>query len=81
MKNLKSFLTVCEAANIVGVSAKTLRRWDNSRKLESVRHPINRYRLYEKEKLVSLLNQLNPKNGRRNNNDNRNAHKTVKESL
>jgi site-specific DNA-methyltransferase (adenine-specific) len=32
-----------KAAEILGVSQDTLRRWDNSGKFKSMRHPINNY--------------------------------------
>lgn len=59
MENLKDYLTVDEASKILGVSKITLRRWDNSGKLKSYRHPINKYRLYKKEELENLLKGIN----------------------
>jgi excisionase family DNA binding protein len=55
MENLKDYLTIKEASDVLGVSSMTLRRWDNSGKLKSYRHPLNRYRLYKKEELENLL--------------------------
>ena len=46
-----SLLSLSEVANILSVSKETLRRWDNSGKLVSVRHPINGYRMYKKADL------------------------------
>ncbi len=43
---MKDFLPLSEVADILSVSKETLRRWDKSGKLESVRHPINNYRVY-----------------------------------
>jgi DNA repair protein RadD len=40
------FLTVAEAAQYVGVSAATMRRWDHSGALRAVRRPGSRYRYY-----------------------------------
>lgn len=67
MKTLKSYLTVQEAAETLGVSAKTLRRWDNLKKLPTVRNPLNGYRLYDRNMLESLLRQFESpqKNNRR----------------
>jgi excisionase family DNA binding protein len=45
------FLTVAEAAEYLGVSAQTLRRWDASGKLKAVRHPASRYRYYRRSDL------------------------------
>jgi DNA repair protein RadD len=44
---LKPLLTVAEAAEYLGVSAQTLRRWDKDGVLRPTRHPVNGYRLYE----------------------------------
>ncbi|MEK7165741.1 MAG: MerR family DNA-binding transcriptional regulator [Patescibacteria group bacterium] len=58
MRTLREYLTVKEAAKILGVSPLTLRRWDNKGKLASKRHPINQYRLYERGTLKLLLKKL-----------------------
>ena len=55
---LNEYLTVKEAAECLGVSASTLRNWDRSGKLRAVRHPANKYRLYRREALESLLRSL-----------------------
>lgn len=49
---LRGYLTTQEAAELIGVSPKTLRRWDNDGKLKASRHPINGYRLYSGPKLI-----------------------------
>ena len=49
MTNLKEYLTVKEAAKFLGISTMTLRRWDNGKKLQAKRHPINNYRLYNRK--------------------------------
>jgi len=59
MKTLREFATVKEAANLLGVSALTLRRWDKSGKLSCRRHPINGYRLYDRELLARVLRNIN----------------------
>lgn len=56
--NFRDFLTVSEAAQILGVCAATLRQWDRIGKLKSVRHPINGYRLYRRADLDVLLQHL-----------------------
>jgi len=43
--------SVSQVADMLGVSKETLRRWDNSGKLPSLRNPINNYRFYNKEQL------------------------------
>ena len=55
---LDEFLTVAEAAELLGVSASTLRNWDRAEKLKATRHPINGYRLYNKAELEKLMNRI-----------------------
>jgi excisionase family DNA binding protein len=55
---LNNFLRVSDAAKYLGVSASTLRNWDQAGKLTAVRHPVNGYRLYRLEDLQGLLNEL-----------------------
>lgn len=43
---------------MIGVSSETLRRWDNSGKFESVRHPINNYRVYPENNVLALAEEL-----------------------
>jgi len=49
---LGGYITIHEAAKLIGVSPKTLRRWDNAGKLNAARHPINKYRLYKQSELI-----------------------------
>lgn len=49
---ISEYLTVGEAAIFLGVSAATLRNWDNAGKLVAVGNPLNRYRLYRKDFLM-----------------------------
>ena len=55
LRSLDQYLTVKEAAALLGVSAKTLRNWDRAGKLRPGRHPMNGYRLYRREDLEALL--------------------------
>lgn len=57
-QNLRSYLTVKAAAQLLGVSPKTLRNWDSLGKLKPCRHPLNGYRLYRQDELESLLEDL-----------------------
>ena len=52
---LNEFLTVGQAAQYLGVSKDTLRRWDKSGKLAARRHPVTGYRLYLKRDLDPIL--------------------------
>jgi len=56
-----ALLPLARVADLLGVSKETLRRWDRSGKLVSVRHPINGYRMYRESDLqkfeeIGLLN-------------------------
>ncbi|GGH67346.1 DNA methyltransferase [Phaeocystidibacter marisrubri] len=55
---MNEYLTVKEASDFLGVSAETLRRWDNSGRFVSKRHPMNNYRVYAREELESLASTL-----------------------
>lgn len=55
LKQLSEYLTIREAASVLGVSAATLRNWDRNGKLPATRHPLNRYRLYLRADLETLL--------------------------
>ncbi len=61
MHRVSDYLTVVEAAEVLGVSKDTLRRWDKKGKLTARRHPVTRYRLYLKTELESLLRRLEAK--------------------
>lgn len=58
MANFKEYITVKEAAELLGVSIMTLHRWDAKGKLKSYRHPINNYRLYKTADLKKLLMRI-----------------------
>ena len=61
MPKLNEYLTVGEAAELLGVSKDTLRRWDRDGKLAARRHPVTRYRLYLETDLASLLGSVTAK--------------------
>lgn len=61
MTNLNGYMTVKEAANFLGISTMTLRRWDSGEKLKAKRHPINNYRLYSRKELEVILKEINKK--------------------
>jgi len=56
--NLKDYLTVKQAAEFIGVSPATLRRWDKTGKLKAIKNPMNNYRLYRKDELEAFLRRL-----------------------
>ena len=57
-RSLSDYLTVSQAATMLGVSASTLRNWDRMGKVAARRHPVNGYRLYLQTDLVRLLKQI-----------------------
>lgn len=48
---MNDFYALSEVADMLGTTKETLRRWDKSGKLPSVRHPINNYRVYQAKDL------------------------------
>ncbi|MBI2023540.1 MerR family DNA-binding transcriptional regulator [Candidatus Giovannonibacteria bacterium] len=54
----KDLLTISEAAEILGVSIDTLRRWDKSGKLNPAKISDSGYRLYDRIQIELFLNDL-----------------------
>ena len=48
---MKTFLSIGQAANLLGVSVSTMRRWEKEGKLSSDKRTFGLHRRYEKEKL------------------------------
>lgn len=55
---MDKYLTVKQAADILNINPETLRRWDNSGKFKSIRHPINNYRVYSDDQVRNLVEEL-----------------------
>ena len=55
---MEKYLSVSQAAEMLNVSPETLRRWDNSGKFKSSRHPINNYRVYSENQVLSLVEEM-----------------------
>jgi site-specific DNA-methyltransferase (adenine-specific) len=55
---MPKYLSVSEAAEKLNVNSETLRRWDKSGKFKSSRHPINNYRVYSEDQVLSLVEEL-----------------------
>jgi excisionase family DNA binding protein len=51
-------ITIKEAAQLLGVSEPTMRRWDETGKFVARRHPINGYRLYDRAKVVAMRKKI-----------------------
>ena len=61
----KNYVKIKEAAEILGVSPMTLRRWDKKGKLKAPRHRFNNYRVYDRQKINQLQKKLiKEKNGK-----------------
>lgn len=61
----QGYITIKQAAEILGVSVETLRNWDKSGRLKAKRSKNNRYRLYrifELERFAAGLKR--PRRGR-----------------
>jgi len=55
---IKEYYSLSEAAEVLGKSKETLRRWDRDGKLNAVREPVSNYRVYRKEDINSLIEPL-----------------------
>jgi len=55
------YVTIKEAAYILGVSALTLRNWDKNGKFPAQRHPMNNYRVYKLEDLNKVIEDIETK--------------------
>jgi excisionase family DNA binding protein len=51
-------LTIKAAAELLGVSEQTLRRWDKAGKLRAKRHPMNGYRLYPRGQVLEVRRRI-----------------------
>jgi MerR family transcriptional regulator, copper efflux regulator len=63
------YLSIKNAAVLLGVTPLTLRNWDKKGVLSAYRNPINNYRVYRKDQVELLLrrieNSKNKKSGRK----------------
>lgn len=50
-----SYITIKDAARILGVSKVTLRNWDKQGKLKAHRHPFNNYRVYKAQDINKVI--------------------------
>lgn len=55
---MDKYISLKEASKILDVNPETLRRWDNSGKFKSLRHPINNYRVYTQEQIDSFVGDI-----------------------
>jgi len=54
----KKYITIKEAAYILGVSPLTLRNWDKNGKFRAHRHPMNNYRVYKTENILKIIDDI-----------------------
>lgn len=57
--DIKEFIKIEEASEMLNVTKMTLRRWDKAGKLKAYRHPINNWRLYKKSDIENLMKGFN----------------------
>lgn len=55
---MKKYLSISEAAERIGKSKETLRRWDKEGILSAVREPVSNYRVYRETDIQMLLKPL-----------------------
>jgi MerR family copper efflux transcriptional regulator len=58
VENLQDYFRIKQAAEFIGVSESTLRNWGRTGKIVTYRHPLNRYRLYKRDDLETLLREI-----------------------
>lgn len=60
MIKIIDYLKIQDAAKFLGVNANTLRNWEKEKKIMVYRNPQNSYRLYRKQDLEKLLDNIKP---------------------
>tara|TARA_R110002072_G_scaffold302603_1_gene486672 strand:+ start:133286 stop:133498 length:213 start_codon:yes stop_codon:yes gene_type:complete len=55
MTKLSDYVLTAEAADILGVSQNTLRKWAEAGKIKVRRNPVNGYRLFSRADLDAFL--------------------------
>jgi DNA-binding transcriptional MerR regulator len=58
MVKLDEFVTIKQAAKILGVAPKTLRNWHRDAKIPVYRNPANGYRLFKTADLIEQLRRI-----------------------
>lgn len=60
MTKLTEYVKTAEAADLLGVSQNTLRKWAEAGKIPMRRNPANGYRLFKRSDLLKFLAKLEP---------------------
>jgi len=55
---MKKYLSLSEAAELLGKSKETLRRWDREGKLTAFREPMSNYRVYKRQQVEILFSNF-----------------------
>ena len=55
---MKEYLSLSEAAELIGKSKETLRRYDRDGQLSAVREPVSNYRVYRKQDVQIFMGEL-----------------------
>ena len=55
---MSDYLTIKEAASVIGVTSQTLRNWEKKRVLVPYRNPVNNYRLYKMADVEHFIEKL-----------------------
>jgi excisionase family DNA binding protein len=58
MSMRETYVTVHDAAEILGVAPNTIRAWGAAGKIPEYRHPLNGYRLYKRSDLKQVIERL-----------------------
>jgi excisionase family DNA binding protein len=58
MIKLDQFVTIKQAAKMLGVAPNTLRNWHRDAKIPVYRNPVSGYRLFKRTDLEQLLRQI-----------------------
>ncbi|MBM17897.1 MAG: MerR family DNA-binding transcriptional regulator [Epsilonproteobacteria bacterium] len=58
MLNFNDYLKIRDAAKFLGVTESTLRNWQRARKIKVYKTPLNLHRLYKKEELEKVLQEI-----------------------
>lgn len=61
----KKYLSIQQAAEIVGVTPLTLRNWDKKGTLAAYRNPVNNYRVYRSDQIELFLRKIENSKNRR----------------
>jgi DNA-binding transcriptional MerR regulator len=54
----RRYLSIKQAAEIIGVTPLTLRNWDRRGKLRPFRNPVNSYRYYRVDQIEAFLRAM-----------------------